>query len=70
MFDFFDRVIGFLEIIWSAIEHFFKSIFYLFELIIAGNSIQYVLVPLLPSIIGISFTIVIAVCVVKLIIGR
>lgn len=70
MFDFFDQVLGFFEILFSAIKHIFTSLFYLLELVISGASVQGYITPLVPSIIGLSFTIVMAVAIVKLIVGR
>lgn len=70
MFAFFDDILGFFNIIFSAITHFFKSLFYMLELIVSATSIQSVLIPLLPSIIGISVSVVLGIAVVKLLVGR
>lgn len=70
MFAFFDDILGFFNVIFSAIVHFFQSLFYLFQLIMTATNIQTTLLPLLPSIIGLSLGVVLAIGVVKLLVGR
>lgn len=70
MFDFFDKFIGFLEIIWDFFINLVNSLIIALSATVTAATLPVTLMPFLPAIIGSSVMIVIAFAVVKFIIGR
>lgn len=70
MFEFFDRVVGFFEMIIDLVVNVFNSLTTFFQVLLQTTSVQYQLGLYLPPILVTSYIIVTAVFVIKLIVGR
>lgn len=70
MFDFFDKIIGFLETLWDFFINLVNSLIIALSATVTAATLPVTLMPFLPAIIGSSVMIVIAFAVVKFIIGR
>lgn len=70
MFEFFSQILGYLQVAWEYLSHFFSSVFSFFSLfpnIINAFSSLY---DILPSFIALSLLIVVSLGVIKAIVGR
>lgn len=70
MLNFFQSIAATLELLFSLLESVINSILQLLEICVTIVALTANLSPLLPTIIGTSFLIVIAVSVAKFIVGR
>lgn len=70
MFDFFDKIIGFVEQVWEFLVNLVNSLITAMETLLIVVQIPTILLPFLPSFIMVSVTIVISFSVIKFIIGR
>lgn len=70
MFEFFSQILGFIQSFFSIVVNLFSSLTTLFVALNAGSSSMGVVLAFFPSIISASVTAVVAVSVVKLIVGR
>ena len=70
MFDFFDQIVGFFEVIWEVVVNTINSLVQLLNIVSTFLTVQTTLLPLLPSFLMTSVLIVIAIGTAKLIVGR
>lgn len=70
MFDFFDKIVGFLETLWDFFINLVNSLIVALTATVTAATLPVTLMPFLPAIIGSAVMIVIAFAVVKFIIGR
>lgn len=70
MFDFFDSLIGYIEVVFEYISTIIGSLITFVTIIPQAISFPLSLIGLLPVLIGTSLLTVIGVSVIKLIIGR
>ena len=70
MFDFFDKIIGFVEQLWEFLVNMVNSLITAMETLLIVVQIPTILLPFLPSFIMVSVTIVISFSVIKFVIGR
>lgn len=70
MFDFFDKIIGFVEQVWEFLVNLVNSLITAMETLLIVVQIPTILLPFLPSFIMVSVTIVISFSVIKFVIGR
>ncbi len=70
MFEFFSQVIGFFQTIFAMIVNICTSLLTLFYTLQIGSSFTGAVLSFFPAVIAASMTAVVAISVVKLIIGR
>lgn len=70
MFDFFDKIIGYIEMAWDFLISIIESLLQLLVLTSTTVSLPLNLVGYLPSVLGVSVLVSVSVYVVKLIVGR
>lgn len=70
MFEFFDIFLGAFETAWSLVVGFVETMIKAVELYLSSNAFILQLLPYLPTYMGSCALIVIAVSVVKVILGR
>ncbi|MBE6767500.1 MAG: hypothetical protein E7549_01140 [Ruminococcaceae bacterium] len=70
MFEFFSQVIGFFQTIFAMIVNICTSLLTLFYTLQIGSSFIGAVLSFFPAVIAASMTAVVAISVVKLIIGR
>ena len=70
MTDFIEKILGYFEIIWEFLIGTFEAFFQL--IVSVGQSLNYViqLIPVVPTILGISIGIVLYLSILKFILGR
>lgn len=70
MFDFFDKIIGFIEQVWDFFVNLINSLIIALSAVVTASTLPQLLMPFLPAVVASSFMIVVAFAVVKFIIGR
>lgn len=70
MFDFFAKVLGFLESAFSFLINFIENLFLLLELLVSSIVFPLTLTGFLPNIFGTAVLVFLAIAVVKFILGR
>lgn len=70
MFDFFGTILGWLQTLANFIVSLVESLILAIVALSASSSLPLTLVSFMPAILGASITIVVAVMVVKFLIGR
>lgn len=70
MFDFFEKVLGFIETVFEFFINLVESLFMALEVLAKSIVFPLELAGLMPSIIGSAMTIVVSLAVVKFIVGR
>lgn len=70
MFDFFAKVLGFIETVFEFFINFIESLFKSIEILAKSVIFPFELVGFLPSIIGSALIIVVSLGVIKFLIGR
>lgn len=70
MFDFFDKILGFIEVIWDYFLNLIESL--AMAVYFVGNSVNFTtyLVPFMPAIIGSAIVVFVAIYLIKFLIGR
>ena len=70
MLNFFESIVTWLSTIASIILNMFTTVIELVEMILAMQSAIFPLISIMPAVISSCILIVIAICIVKLVIGR
>lgn len=70
MFDFFDKIIGFVETVFSFFINLVESLIQAVVFLGHSSSFAIALVPFMPSIIGTAIVVFFAIYVIKFLIGR
>ena len=70
MFDFFEQILGFFELAWQFFLNLFDMLVVLLRTLTAAVELPIQLSLVLPSVLGASVIIFLAVFVVKFIVGR
>lgn len=70
MWEFFDRIVGFFEMIVDLVVNLFNSLMTFFQMLLQMSFVQGSLALYFPPIIVTSFIVVTAVFAIKLIVGR
>lgn len=70
MFDFFDKVIGFIESLFQFVINIINSLIIAVETLTRAVTLPLELVAYLPGILGSAVTIVISLSIVKFLVGR
>lgn len=70
MFDFFEKVLGFIETVFEFFINLVESLFMALEVLAKSIVFPLELSGLMPSIIGSAMVIVVSLAVVKFIVGR
>lgn len=70
MFEFFDQVVGFFEVIWTMIQNFINSLIMILGTVVAIPGVIAELAFFLPAVIFTGVTVTISFAVVKFLIGR
>lgn len=70
MLSFFDQIIGFFVTIWTLISNFVQMLVTFIDVVAQSILVPHNLMVYLPPIIGTAVLIVVAVSIVKLILGR
>lgn len=70
MFEFFDKISGFLEQLWDFFVNLVNSLIMALSAVLTAATLPVTLMPFLPAIIGTSLMVVVSFAVVKFIIGR
>lgn len=70
MFNFFGQIIGYIETLWSLVVGFVQSLLMTLKFLLTGTDAVLYLVGFLPSVIGASIVVFLAVTIVKFILGR
>lgn len=70
MFDFFDKIMGFLETLWDFIVNFVQSLITAMKTLLLVIDLPVILSNYLPQFIMVSVTIVVSFSIIKFIIGR
>lgn len=70
MFDFFDKVLGFIETIWNLVIGIVNGLFASIKFLITGTDAVLYLVGFLPAIIGSCIAIFLFIYVLKFLLGR
>lgn len=70
MFDFFDKILGFVEIIWDYFINLIESL--AMAVYFVGTSVSFTtyIVPFMPAIIGSAIVVFMAIYLIKFLIGR
>lgn len=70
MFEFFSQILGFIQSLFSIVVNLFSSLITLFVALNAGSSSMGVVLAFFPAVISASVTAVVAVSIIKLVVGR
>lgn len=70
MFDFFDKILGFIETVFSFFLNLIESLIQAVLFLGQGSAFVLSLAPMMPTIIATSIIIVVSISVVKFLIGR
>lgn len=70
MFDFFNTIIGYIEMAWEYFTNLIATIVFACQMITASLTFPRMLVGVVPAVVGAAILIFIAVYVVKFFIGR
>lgn len=70
MFDFFEKVLGFIETVFEFFINLVESLFMALEVLSKSIVFPLELAGLMPSVIGSAMVIVVSLAVVKFIVGR
>lgn len=70
MFEFFNTIVGFFELGWSIIVHFFQSLYYLLQMLFTTRSFIGTVFTFFPAIIMTGVTVVFAIALIKVLVGR
>lgn len=70
MFEFFDRIIGYIETLWNLVVGLVSSLLIALRFLITGTEAIYYLAGFLPGIIGGCVIIFLAIAILKFLLGR
>lgn len=70
MFEFFDSVLNFFDIVWQFIQNLINSIVVLFQILIQAIAVPPLLIGFVPGIVGVGILSMVGIAVAKLIVGR
>lgn len=70
MFDFFDKILGFIESAWQFVINIINSLVIALETLTQSVTLPLKLVAYVPGILGSAITIVVSLAIVKFIVGR
>lgn len=70
MFDFFDKIIGYIETLWNLVIGLVESLLIAIKFLLTGTDAVLYLVGFLPAIIGSCVVIFLFIYILKLILGR
>lgn len=70
MFDFFEKILGFIESIWQFFINLINSTILAIETLLSSIILPLELASIVPSILGASVSIVVSLAIVKFIVGR
>lgn len=70
MFDFFDKIIGYIETLWNLVIGLVQSLLMAIKFLLTGTDAVLYLVGFLPAIIGSCVVIFLFIYILKLILGR
>lgn len=70
MFDFFSKILGFIETVFEFFINLVESLFKVFEVLMQAIEVPVQLLVFLPSFLGSALIIAVSIGVIKFIIGR
>lgn len=70
MFDFFDKIIGYIETLWNLVVGLVQSLLMAIKFLLTGTDAVLYLVGFLPAIIGSCVAIFLFIFVIKFLLGR
>lgn len=70
MFDFFNKILGYVELLWTYFTNFIESVVTALQLLLVSMSFPQSLTPLMPPIIGTAIAVFLAIYLIRFMIGR